>query len=688
MTATLTKPARPAAQISRVPYLPGLDGLRALAVIAVIIYHANKKWLGGGFLGVEVFFVISGYLITLLLVAEHERHGDINLRQFWLRRFRRLLPALFLMMVLLAIYLALVFTEARGRVRGDIVAGAAYVSNWYQIWVGQGYTAAESFVPLRHLWSLAVEEQYYVIWPLVMVAILRSKGRHRLPNVALWLFGMAVLIALAVAVLFHSGDMATTCAESGEGYFTFRGRCLSTNDTLYLSTFSRSTGLLLGGAFAMVWRPLAIMRGPLRHRHRLLDAVGLLGVALTAFLCWKLWLSDDGRRFGVRFDPWLFRGGFFVVGVATLMMIAAVTHRRSTLGKMLAFPALNWVGTRSYGLYLYHWPIFQIIRKRAGGALTFTELVMAMTLACVLTEVSYRLVETPIRKGAFGDWLRGERPVRSRSAPPRRGTLIGAMSAALLVGFASLSIARAENRCVNDVECSIEAASNPELPNFGVLPPPGTAPSATGLPTQSTQVPGSIGATTGGTPTSVGSASPPTLVPIETSPSPPASTALPTTTQPPPSTPIAIGESVMQGAQPELQTAGFWVDTAVSRGGNGTLEALTRLKQAGWVGDTVVIQVGTNGEVSNEQFDAIMALLPPPTKVYFLTVRAPKAWIAGNNERINALPSRFPNVQIIDWQGASQDIKMCDDGIHISCGSARAYANVVFNGIGRADLVR
>src|SRR5687768_902506 len=239
MTSLLTRRA-PAGQISRVPHLPGLDGLRAIAVVAVMVYHANSSWLHGGFLGVEVFFVISGYLITLLLIAEHERTGRVSLSQFWLRRARRLLPALFVMLAMLMVYLALGFPRARGRTRGDILGGLSYLSNWYQIWVGAGYTAREAFAPLRHLWSLAVEEQFYLIWPLVMVAILH-RGRSHLPRVALWLVGVSVLITAVIAVLYVPGDISSACSvDSTRGYWTLAGRCLSVNDTLYLGTFTRA----------------------------------------------------------------------------------------------------------------------------------------------------------------------------------------------------------------------------------------------------------------------------------------------------------------------------------------------------------------------------------------------------------------------------------------------------------------
>ena len=158
--------------LSRVPYLPGLDGMRALAVAAVIVYHANSSWLQGGFIGVEVFFVISGYLITLLLISEHEKNGRVNMRQFWIRRMRRLLPALFVMLAALIVWTSLFERDALGKLRGDVIGGLAYVSNWYQIFTGAGYSASNDFAPLRHLWSLAVEEQFYFVWPLVMAALL------------------------------------------------------------------------------------------------------------------------------------------------------------------------------------------------------------------------------------------------------------------------------------------------------------------------------------------------------------------------------------------------------------------------------------------------------------------------------------------------------------------------------------
>ena len=352
--------------VSRVPYLPGLDGLRALAVVAVMIYHANPSWLPGGFLGVEVFFVISGYLITLLLIAERERTGRVALGQFWMRRARRLLPALFVTLFIVVSYTALFRTEALGQIRGDVVASLFYVTNWYQVWVGQGYTASGDFAPLRHLWSLAVEEQFYLVWPLVMAVLLRV-GPRRVTASARWLMLAAIALTAVIAIAYHPGRIAD-CDITPGAFFDVGQRCISKADTLYLSTVTRAGGLLLGAALAMVWRPGAIMRSPMRSKGAQLDVLAVLGLAgLGAMTWWVHFMTPDGA------DPLLFRGGFFVTSLLTLLVIAAVTHQRARAGAVLGNPLFLWVGTRSYGLYLYHWPIYQVIREVAGNRLTLTQ---------------------------------------------------------------------------------------------------------------------------------------------------------------------------------------------------------------------------------------------------------------------------------------------------------------------------
>ena len=438
------------ADISRVPYLPGLDGMRALAVVAVMVYHANSEWLPGGFLGVEMFFVISGYLITLLLISERERTYRISLRQFWARRARRLLPALYMMMALVVVWTALFKRDALGQLRGDVIAGLLYVSNYYQIWVGQGYTAAGDFAPLRHLWSLAVEEQFYLFWPLVMVVLLGRSGTRRVADVSRWLFAAAVVLTLLVALLFYPGPTGDP-AVTPDAYWWIGDRPIGKIDTLYLGTISRLAGILLGSAFAMVWRPRAILRGPLRTKGRLFDGLAILAILFLGWMCWNTYLATPAGA-----DPFLFRGGLFLSSIATLVVIAAVTHRGASTNRVLGNGLFVWIGLRSYGLYLYHWPIYQMIRGIAGNKLTFREFVLATIVTVIVAELSYHFVETPIRRGTFKRWRWKVRIGSARGPKLILGGGIAVMCAFTLVLGAALLRAPLEQ---NEIAQALDAGS-------------------------------------------------------------------------------------------------------------------------------------------------------------------------------------------------------------------------------------
>ncbi len=424
-------------RISRVPYLAGLDGMRALAVIAVMIYHANSTWLPGGFLGVEMFFVISGYLITLLIIAERERSYRVSLVDFWKRRARRLLPALYLLLLLVTVYTAIFEAAALGQLRGDVIAGLLYVSNWYQLFVGLGYTAAFDFAPLRHLWSLAVEEQFYLLWPLIMVALLGRKGTRRVADVSRWVFVAAVAIAVATALLYHPGVIGEP-DTTPDAYWFIGNHPISKLDFLYIGTISRLSGILLGAAFAMVWRPFAVIRGPLRSKGRLFDVTALIALGGFGWMCWNVYLVTPS---GVA-DPMLFRGGLFLASILTLGIIAAVCHPAARANRVLGNPLLRWIGLRSYGLYLYHWPVYQAMRELAGNKLNLREFVIALLITAVITEISYRFVETPIRTGSFRTTLR-----RIGAAPnplPRR-VLVSAGAIGLATAlFAGAALATAD----------------------------------------------------------------------------------------------------------------------------------------------------------------------------------------------------------------------------------------------------
>ena len=705
------------AHISRVPYLPGLDGMRAIAVVAVMIYHANNSWLPGGFLGVEMFFVISGYLITLLLIAERERTYRISLVDFWLRRARRLLPALFLLMGLLTLWTALFERDALGQLRGDVFAAFFYVSNWYQVWVGLGYTATGDFAPLRHLWSLAVEEQFYLVWPLVMVAFLGRTGTRRVANFSRWLFVGAIGITILVGLAYHPGVIGEP-EVTPEAYWNVAGRPISKLDTLYLSTVARAGGLLLGAGFAMVWRPFAIVRGPLRDRGRAFDVVAVLAFAGFGWMCWNIHLVDPSGA-----DGRLFRGGLFGAGILTLLIIAAVTHRGSAANRLLGGTVLTWIGTRSYGLYLFHWPIYQIIRNVAGNSLRLHEFLLAMIPTLIITELSYRFVETPIRIGGVGALTQR---VRNREVRRPTGLLVGAVAITVVMAvFAGVALATADLK-QNDITESLAdgedftvSLSDAEIPVPVAIPPvtvasttvstrptttdPALVPTPTTLPNGAESAPGTTAdpAPTTVPPTTVA----PVVVPVSTIPPPP------TTLSPPPVaqfgvitdfsaitpltlTPattglplVAVGDSVMLGAAEQLTASGFVVDAVKSRQLISYVPELEAVKLAGALTSVIVVHLGTNGPFSDASLELLMSVLVDVPTVVMLTGKGDRDWMAGNNGKIRALPRIFPNVTVLDWEVMSASCEgrcFYDDGIHLTQSGQNFYSLIVNRLLGLA----
>jgi peptidoglycan/LPS O-acetylase OafA/YrhL len=692
------------AHISRVPYLPGLDGMRALAVVAVMVYHANSDWLPGGFLGVEMFFVISGYLITLLLISERERTYRISLRHFWLRRARRLLPALFTMMLLVTVWTAIFKYEALGALRGDVLAGIFYVSNWYQIWEGLGYTAAGDFAPLRHLWSLAVEEQFYIVWPVVMIFLLGRNGTRQVAAVSRWLFIAAVAITIAVAVLFYSGPIAEPNVTP-DAYWWIGDRPIAKIDTLYLGTISRLSGILLGAAFAMVWRPLAIVRGPLRSKGRLFDGLALVAIAVFAWLCWNTYLATPAGA-----DPFLFRGGMFIAGLTTLAIIAAVTHRGAYANRLLGNALFLWIGTRSYGLYLYHWPIYQMIRGVAGNKLTVREFVVALMLTAIITEASYRLIETPIRQGRFSaSW----RKIFAGARPGPKFVASGAVAVGvvggLFIGAVLLTAPVEQNEIAQALDAGEEFTTDllavEDIPVASTTTAPTTTAPTTTVP--ATTAPDVIVVDPDADPTV---SAPTNSVPATAAPTT-APATVPTTTVPPTTAPplaavgqlgvvstldglapldipptefgfplVALGDSVMLGAAEELQARGFQVDAQQSRQMNTFVPTMQALKDNGTFGSVVVVHLGTNGPFSQETLDAMLATVADVPVVLLLTGKADRAWIAANNERLRAVPAVYPNVTVVDWEVLSATCEgrcFYDDGIHLTQSGQNFYADVI-----------
>ncbi len=358
------------------PYLPGLDGIRAVAVLAVIAYHLNFGWASGGLLGVQVFFVLSGYLITDLLVAEYGRHRGIGLKHFWIRRARRLLPALFVMLFVTVGWATLFDRSQLVALRSDLPAGIFYVSNWWYIFHHVSYFAKFGPPsPLGHLWSLAIEEQFYLVWPLLILAGFR------------WLHTRRALILVTLAAATASAlEMAVLYSPSPEADPT----------RVYDGTDTRAFALLIGAALAL-WlprsRPFAAVTPNAR---RLLNMVG--GAALLGIFA-MYWGTSQYQSFP-------YEGGMFLLALLTALVIGVTVHPGSQLRTVLGWEPLRWVGERSYAIYLWHYPVI-VLTTPLNAPPNVVRAVIQTAVTLVIAALSWRYVEQPVRHGALGrQWER------------------------------------------------------------------------------------------------------------------------------------------------------------------------------------------------------------------------------------------------------------------------------------------
>ncbi len=620
-----------------VPYVPGLDGLRALAVLVVVVYHANREWLGGGFLGVEVFFVISGYLITLLLIAERERTGKISISNFWLRRAKRLLPALFTLLIGTTVYCALFDKDRLGMLRGDFVAAIFYVSNWFQVWSGSSYTTSFEFAPLRHLWSLGVEEQYYIVWPLIMYVLLRRMSSRTLPLLGLCFAAIAVGVGVYSAFVFRAGPI-DSFSKTPEQFMSIFGHRVLRTDFLFLGTLTRSTGLFLGAGLAAFWRPWSLRRGTAGRRATVLDIVGIAALVALATMCWKFRevVTTDA---GIEGYALLYRGGLIAVGIATVVVIATVTHPRSLLGKyVIGTPVLVWIGKRSYGLYMYHWTIFQMYRKSAGTPLTLKEFVGLMAITLVVTEASYRFIEMPVRTGQARKWWNSW-----RSRGGTKGPLgIALAFTSIIPIFAVVSMATAKV-IPDDITAGLDNNADAITP----------IPTTTTIKTASTLVP----------PVSTTAPVPKGKIDV-----------------------LAVGDSVMLGSARKLKSYGITVDASKNRQVLEALQIFNYYKSTKELGDNVVIHLGANGTTRASLFSQILSPLNAVKRVIVLTLWVPgHGSMAPNNKIINDLPLTYHNVTILDWYSLAKSNPkwFSSDGIHPNAVGQDNYVAFILAALGR-----
>ena len=600
--------------------VPGLDGVRAIAVLLVIVFHLSPGALVGGYLGVDLFFVVSGFIITALLLRERAAHGRIALGAFWRRRARRLLPALGLLLLVCCTVALTVGGDILVGLRTQVLGAVTFSSNWLMLATASDYFDQTTPELFRNLWSLAVEEQFYLVWPLLLVLVLvRIPAWARIAGVAALAVGSAAWMALA-----WSPDAATR---------------------VYYGTDTHFFGLALGAvlAFASASWP----RRALEWHRGARIALGAAGpVALAGILVAAAVLHED--------SPAPFLGGLAGVSVLGAIVIATLLVPGTPLAAVLDWRPLRWIGERSYGLYLWHWPVFLLVVAalpswQRTGASGWALGGIALVLTVAAAAASYEFVEQPIRRDGFrATWA----AFRGWFSGARHALIAGVWVVVLVItgGVGTIgAIARDPGAGETEllVQAGQEAIEQAQAEQDAAAPVPTVAP-APGEPEDDPDAP----------------------------PKPVGGDQI-----------TAIGDSVMLAAAPTLyeKFPGIYVDAQVSRSIYVAPDIIRALMKKDRLRQVLVLALGTNGPIDRDVLEEIRRMIGPDRLMVVVNVQAPRDWTPGVNKILSAFALYYRDVELANWHGAIQPSLNLLAGDQIHFGSAGA---VVFSATIRDALQR
>ena len=400
------------ATVRGIRYIPAIDGLRGVAVVAVMLYHLGFSWIPGGFLGVDLFFVISGYVITRLLLDSIARSGGLDLRAFYKARIRRLFPPLVFMILATSIYIGIWAPETMRRFVSDAPFSLFGAMNWWLVFRHTDYfDSIARPALLQHTWSLGVEAQFYLIWPLILLVVLRYLGKNKIPGAAL---SIAAVSGIALLVLSFQVDAASASQISH----------------VYFGTDTHSIGLFLGAALAVSWIPQNLKEDVEKRAQDFIDGIGVFG--FIGMIATFLFIDES--------DPTLYKIAFPLAGIFGCAIITSIVHPASRFAPILSSKIAVWIGERSYAIYLWHWVVFQVTRPTVdieGSAWALTALRVLIVLA--LADISLRLVELPIRSGLVEYWFKGMK-YRTKRVQLRQKSLIAVLLLVLLTSTTVISI--------------------------------------------------------------------------------------------------------------------------------------------------------------------------------------------------------------------------------------------------------
>ena len=569
-------------------HISSIDGLRAIAVTAVVLYHLGISWIPGGFLGVDLFFVISGYVITRLILDSINQSSALDLRAFYAARIRRIFPGLIFMVICTIIFIGVWAPEAIKRFLSDLPYVLTGTINWLLVARNQDYFETIGRPPLlQHTWSLAVELQFYLIWPIILLTVLKYFGKKNIARIAL-----IIAMISGTALFFVSLQLDQANAKQ--------------ISHIYFGTDTHSLGLFLGAALAVSWIPQNLSANIEKRAQDVIDAIGVVG--LLGLISVFLFIDQSNAS--------LYRIAFPLAGIFGCLVIISLVHPASRFAPLISTAPFRWIGQRSYGIYIWHWVIFQVTRPSVDlSGQTWALYLARVLLVLALADISLRWVEIPFRQGVVQNWFRG---MKYRSSKVRLRQQLSVISSIVITLAITTSI-------------SVQAITKSDQVTNELL-------AQNNEPTKVTE---DLASTTGL---------------------------------------WVTGDSVILGIRSKLEAKQHisLVNARVGRQAPELL-AVMRVDQTSVPESPVVFNLGNNNALSEATVVEIFEILKNQPQVIVVNTAVPRSWRDANNAIISSVAARYPNVIVIDWNKISMGRPelFAPDGVHLSPAGSDVYVDLV-----------
>ena len=571
-----------------VRHISSIDGLRAIAVTAVVLYHLGISWIPGGFLGVDLFFVISGYVITRLILDSINQSSALDLRAFYAARLRRIYPGFIFMVICTIIFIGVWAPEAIKRFLSDLPYALTGTINWFLVARHQDYFEAIGRPPLlQHTWSLAVELQFYLIWPIILLTVLKYFGKKNIARIALLI---AVISGVTLFLVSLRLDQSNAQQISH----------------IYFGTDTHSLGLFLGSALAVSWIPQNLSADIAKRAQDVIDGIGVVG--LLGLIATFLFIDEANAG--------LYRIAFPLAGIFGCLVIISLVHPASRFAPLISSAPFRWVGQRSYGIYIWHWVVFQVTRPSVDLTGESWALYLArVLLVLALADISLRWVEIPFRQGVVQNWFRGMK-YRAPKVKLRQQLSIVVSVIAVLAVTSSISV-QAINKAdqISQDLLTVQKDQSSSQADLG---------STTGL--------------------------------------------------------WVTGDSVILGIRSKLESKEHisLINARVGRQAPELL-AVMRVDQSSVPSSPVVFNLGNNNALSEQTVIDIFEIVKNQPQVIVVNTAVPRPWKDANNAIISKVASGYPNVRLVDWDRVSKDRPelFAPDGVHLSPAGSDVYVDLV-----------